>query len=164
MRKFITFCFTFVLVSSCGQQPTSSTPSKLYDKGEQESEIFGEGYSARDQKTYESLRGPDLFVDTGDLIGSTITQRESKNLFCRKIGAVVPNPDYSYECWQSDGSDDEAKLNYDSIDSGPYSINISGRVGSSKMEKVNGQRTLLCQRVEVTYPGALGRYSCYKRL
>jgi hypothetical protein len=53
---------------------------------------------------YNALAGEENLLsfstNSGDqLIGSSTTQKSDGDIFCRKTGAVVPNPVYSYSCY-----------------------------------------------------------------
>ena len=58
------------------------------------------------QVLFDSLPEPGLSVEIDNTVGTSQTQRQKDGIFCRKIGAVVQNPVYRYECWKSEMTND----------------------------------------------------------
>ena len=148
MRERIVLAFLSLILSACGPALTKNTN---YD-------IDG-NFNAEDE--YNSISTFDIPVSIVGMIGSSITQRQNSTEFCRKTGAVVPNPVYTYTCWQYVSTGAQAQYTFNSISVGnQYQISIF--TGSAIVESISGNT--LCQQDTAVSPGATPSFYCYQKI
>ncbi len=154
--KIIFFALTIMLMG-CGKenktsyQNATSNPSRV-------APIIDE------EALYNSLTGSESPVEISGRYGASIVQRTQDTTLCRKSGAVVPNPVYRYECWQTSSTEAQAESTFNSIPNQEYGVFLTKFIGGGTVEKINSDRSLLCQEHRVSSPGAESSYECYKAL
>lgn len=163
----IFFSILIVLSTSCGQQNLENRQNSqfvpTYNPIIGPTNITNPTVDAR--AIYESFPLPDFPVVVANLMGSTTSQRQYQDEFCRKTGAVVPNPTYNYECWRKLSIGQQAYSQFNSINhTSGNAITIGNIVGVTNIEKINPGRTLLCQKITAVYPNAPSSYYCYSRM
>lgn len=148
-----------LILAGCGQNPEAASTTLP-----QNNNTNNAAFDA--QAKYYSLPTPDLTVLIGGYVGVSITQRQITNLFCRKTGAVIPNPTYGYKCWQAVSSGTQAQSTFNAIAAySHYSLTIGNAVGGGALEEsVNSDQSSLCRKTTPTYPGAISSYVCYQKL
>lgn len=137
------------LLFSCGQSVQKLTDST---KSSNTSTSFSPN-TATDAKTmYESNSSPSLALYYDPMIyGGSTEQKNSQSGFCRKSGAVVPNPVYSYECWQIVLMGQQAQNQFNSLGSSKSIrlVNESGATVSRFDEVINSGQSTICQKIYV---------------
>ena len=163
---FIFFAAASLL--GCGNGQTLQVASTQKTIGRDSStglQISAETQYSRMSTTEYAIQFSDL--NGNPYIGSATTQRSQNNpaVFCRKTGAVVPNPVYKYECWEYIGSDSTAEKAFISLSaSSHYYANAIGIYGSGTEETVNSDGSELCQKITPVVPNPVSSYQCFERL
>ncbi len=147
-----------LLLSACGQSGVTGSQISAQSNGT----------PFNSQAFYFSLPAPDLSVSISGYFGATIAQRQSSDgiHFCRKTGALVANPTYSYECWKKSFTGSQAQSLYSSASTnGTYGITIGSFIGGGSIqEAVNGDESILCQKSTPQNPSSPSTYNCYSKL
>lgn len=156
--KIFNLIALLILFSACGKVGSSNNPAA---NGISAASAFNA------QAKYNSMPGTEMSVSNG-MVGGQILQKQESNLFCRKTGAVVPNPVYSYTCYQQSSTGSQANQIYNSFIQTQASLtfysNGGALIGSSTQETRSNDLSIICQKITVVYPNATPSYTCYNRL
>lgn len=155
--KIFSLIALYLLFSACGKSTSSSNPVNGISAAS----------SFNAQAKYNSMPGTEMSVSNG-MVGGQILQKQESNLFCRKTGAVVPNPVYSYTCYQQSSTGNQAYQLYNSFIQTQSSLNFysngSPLAGSSTQETRSNDSSIICQKITVVYPNSFPSYTCYSRM
>lgn len=112
-------------------------------------ELYGSIQTPAVRVIYSSLRG-DI------LVGASITEKSDGKLLCQKVGAVVPNPVYSYSCYNLSSDGYEALAAYEAATSEEM---VLGTQGARTLEKKTNAG--FCRKVTVVIDIPTDLFSCY---
>lgn len=124
-------------------------------------------FAADSRALYEEIPGEGLAVEfsvNGDpVVGMQVFEKRSEKLVCQKSAPVVPNPQYSYRCFEVKAEGKDAADTYRSASaeemSVKYLVNGQPRVGGFTNQKAEGEG--FCREEgEGTDPSEF-RYACY---
>jgi hypothetical protein len=155
VSKIVCIVAVLFLASACGK-------ARL----EEQTTLAAQAHSTFDAETaYLNLPAPDYNVSfTPMMYGGSTQQRQTAIRFCRKSAAVVPNPVYSYACWEHSSYGAAAQSLYASLAAyRHYGLSI-GMIGGAIEEAVASDESLICQKVTPTVPQATSTYDCFKKL
>lgn len=95
------------------------------------------------------------------LVGSSTTEKSDTSSFCRKHGAVVPEPVYSYECFNimTNMDPDTARKTYSDLHGKPLIIRAEPSFGMQTREKRTSN--MLCRKMRMPGVDAPNQYACY---
>jgi hypothetical protein len=123
---------------------------------------------------YHSLRGRELSVEQRDaktgspIVGVAITQIKTARQLCRKTGAVVPNPEYEYSCYEIVSREINSKLKFIAMEGQLLRIIYrdiktgAPLVGITVFEKSDDQ--FICQKTGPVVPNPFWEYTCYRKM
>ena len=141
-------CLTFV--SACGKEKTS---------------LNGQTSNFDAQTAYINMPAPDYNVSfTPAIFGGSTTQRQTSTRFCRKTGATIPNPTYSYSCWEQTSSGVSAQSTYNLVSAYSYYGMSIGMIGGSIDEAISADQSIICHKSTPMVPNPISTYVCYTKL
>ncbi len=155
MQRFIAALALLFLVQSASTMATEAT-------------------SPDSEKHYNSLKTKELSVQFRDpvtdapVVGSSIFEKGTSEIKCRKFGAVVPNPTYTYECYKKGHGEFSAEAKYAEMPVNEFRVIYSDaqtgrpRIGTKIFEKSDD--SYLCQKISAVVPNPVPWYACYQKI
>jgi hypothetical protein len=164
-KIFAILMLILVFGSGCapfkGASETSNGPSNVQTAAyEPSAEFYALSATTEGQISYRDYLGN---VQLGASISERNKYSGSERIeFCRKSGAVVPNPEYHYSCYLPILSGAEAEAKFNEIGGIPY-ILIGSTFGTSLYTSINERRSsdqkTICQ--VFTTNGNAYSYACF---
>lgn len=158
--SFIVIGFSVVLTTACGPAGLREKTTALGQQGPTTDDGRFDAETA-----YLNMPAPDYTVTfTPTLYGSSTTQRQTADRFCRKVTVTAPNAQPTYACWERNREFVSPETMFQYL-AAYYSYGVSiGMVGGSMEEAITSDGSIICRKSTPVVPHPTSTYECFSEM